>query len=55
MRPSDGLLDELIGWLGADGARFVMVLGDFGRGKTFLLRQLVRALPGRLPGLLPVW
>ena len=52
--PSAGLLDQLIGWLGADGARFVMVLGDFGRGKTFLLRQLVRALPGRLPGLLPI-
>ena len=51
---SDGLLEEVIGWLGADGARFVMVLGDFGRGKTFLLRQLVRALPHRLPGLLPI-
>jgi hypothetical protein len=31
-----------------------MLLGDFGRGKTFLLRELARTLPQHLPGLLPV-
>ncbi|HSV66968.1 MAG TPA: pentapeptide repeat-containing protein [Mycobacteriales bacterium] len=51
---ADGLLDRVVGWLGADGARFVMLLGDFGRGKTFLLRQLARQLPGRLPAALPL-
>jgi 3',5'-cyclic AMP phosphodiesterase CpdA len=51
---AEGLLDQVITWLATDGAQFVMVLGDFGRGKTFMLRQLVRRLPGRLPGLLPV-
>ncbi len=47
----DGLLGQVIDWLSAEEARFVMVLGDFGRGKTFLLRQLARTLAG---GLLPV-
>ena len=50
----DDLLTQVISWLGADGARFVTLLGDFGRGKTFLLRELARTLPEHLPGLLPV-
>ncbi|NUT51183.1 MAG: NACHT domain-containing protein [Saccharothrix sp.] len=50
----DDLLDRVLGWLGEDVARFVVVLGDFGRGKSFLLRQLSRALPDEHPGLLPV-
>ncbi|MGH4001478.1 MAG: NACHT domain-containing protein, partial [Pseudonocardiaceae bacterium] len=50
----DNLLEQVIDWLGADSARFVMLLGDFGRGKTFLLRELARTLPQHLPGLLPV-
>ncbi|MFE9745035.1 NACHT domain-containing protein [Saccharothrix saharensis] len=50
----DDLLARVLGWLGEDVARFVVVLGDFGRGKSFLLRQLTRVLPTEHPGLLPV-
>ena len=49
-----GLLQHAVDWLSADDARLIMVLGDFGRGKTSFLRQLARTLPGELPGLLPV-
>src|SRR5262249_31443921 len=47
-------LQRVVGWLGEDGARFVTVLGDFGRGKTFLMRQLARALPDRIGSLDPL-
>ncbi len=50
----DHVLERVVEWLGHEQARFVMVLGDFGRGKSFLLRQLSRKLPEHLPGLLPV-
>jgi WD40 repeat protein/uncharacterized protein YjbI with pentapeptide repeats/3',5'-cyclic AMP phosphodiesterase CpdA len=50
----DDVLSRVAGWLGDDGARFVTVLGDFGRGKTFLLRQLVRELPARVGGVEPL-
>jgi hypothetical protein len=49
-----GLIERAVGWLGADDARLVVVLGDFGRGKTSFLRQLARTLPTELPGLLPI-
>ena len=49
-----GLIGQAIDWLSADAARLVVVLGDFGRGKTSFLRQLTRRLPDELPGLLPV-
>jgi WD40 repeat protein/3',5'-cyclic AMP phosphodiesterase CpdA len=45
----DGLLERILGWLDSDDARFITVLGDFGRGKTFVLRQLARCLSGPLP------
>jgi WD40 repeat protein len=44
----------VLDWLDADQARFVLVLGDFGHGKTFLLRELARQIPERLPQLTPV-
>jgi WD40 repeat protein/3',5'-cyclic AMP phosphodiesterase CpdA len=50
----DDLLAPVIEWLAEDGPRFIMVLGDFGRGKTFLLRELARGLRLHLRGLLPV-
>ncbi|MEU5691141.1 trypsin-like peptidase domain-containing protein [Actinosynnema sp. NPDC020468] len=50
----DGLLPRVVDWLGQENARFVVVLGDFGRGKSFLLRQLTRVLPDEQAGLLPV-
>ena len=48
------LHERVVEWLDVPTARFVMVLGDFGRGKTALLRQLARILPERLAGRLPV-
>ncbi|MEV8508331.1 metallophosphoesterase [Actinoplanes sp. NPDC051475] len=50
----ENLLDQVIDWLGAESARFLMVLGDFGRGKTSLLRQLARTMSEALPGVLPI-
>jgi WD40 repeat protein/3',5'-cyclic AMP phosphodiesterase CpdA len=49
-----GLLDQITAWLSREDAQLVMVLGDFGRGKTSLLRQLARTLPGQVPRMLPV-
>jgi hypothetical protein len=50
----DHLVRQAVEWLDSDVARFVMVLGDFGRGKTAFLRQLTRVLPGELPSVIPV-
>ena len=49
-----GLVEQTVTWLSVDDARLVIVLGDFGRGKTSFLRQLARTLPNELPGILPV-
>ena len=49
-----GLIEQAIQWLSADDARLVIVLGDFGRGKTSFLRQLTRTLPAELPDVLPI-
>ncbi len=53
-RTSRDALGELMGWLSVPRARFVLVLGDFGTGKTFLLHELARRMPERLPHLVPV-
>jgi uncharacterized protein YjbI with pentapeptide repeats len=47
-------LAEVSGWLAGDEARFVLVLGDVGQGKTFLLRELARRLPDDLPRVEPI-
>lgn len=49
-----GLINQTTQWLSADAARLVVVLGDFGRGKTSFLKQLTRQLPDELPDLTPV-
>ena len=46
--PETDALELVIDWLGEVEARFVTVLGDFGRGKTFLMHELVRRLPERV-------
>jgi len=50
----DDLLGQVIAWLDSDVARFLLLLGDFGRGKTFLLRELARTLPTARPQLVPL-
>ncbi len=45
---------EMLKLLAADDGRFVLVLGDFGRGKTFSLRELARRIPTELPHLIPI-
>ncbi|MGW4966231.1 NACHT N-terminal helical domain 7-containing protein [Nonomuraea sp. NPDC004186] len=58
-RPQPGvqedLAEELMRLLAADHGRFMLVLGDFGRGKTFALRELARRIPAELPHLTPVF
>ncbi|MFE2105166.1 TIR domain-containing protein [Kitasatospora sp. NPDC059463] len=51
----DGLVEELLRLLDSDHGRFVLLLGDFGRGKTFALRELARRLPAELPHLSPLF
>jgi WD40 repeat protein len=51
----DGLVEDMLRLLEADHGRFVLLLGDFGHGKTFALRELARRLPGELPHLVPVF
>jgi WD40 repeat protein/3',5'-cyclic AMP phosphodiesterase CpdA len=49
-----GLTDELLRLLGADSGRFILILGDFGRGKTFALREVASRVPTELPYLVPI-
>jgi WD40 repeat protein len=51
----ENLVEELLLELAVDGGRFILVLGDFGRGKTFALRELARHVPVRLPHLIPIY
>ncbi|BAJ26000.1 MULTISPECIES: TIR domain-containing protein [Kitasatospora] len=51
----DGLVDELLRLLDSDHGRFVLLLGDFGRGKTFALRETARRIPAELPYLTPLF
>ena len=49
------LVARAVEWMGTEGARLVVVLGDFGRGKTSFLRQLTRVLhSAERPGVTPI-
>ncbi|MEU6997831.1 TIR domain-containing protein [Nonomuraea sp. NPDC046570] len=50
----EGLTDEMMRLLGADLGRFLLLLGDFGHGKTFALHELARRIPLELPHLTPI-
>ncbi len=50
----DDVIGEILRQLAADDGRFMLVLGDFGRGKTFALRELARRIPTELPHLIPI-
>jgi WD40 repeat protein len=49
------LVGELLRLAGDEDGRFVLVLGDFGRGKTFSLRQLALRLASDRPDLIPIF
>jgi WD40 repeat protein len=51
----DDLVAELLRELAVDTGRFILLLADFGRGKTFALRELARHIPARLPYLIPIY
>ncbi len=41
-------------WLDVEQARFLLILGDFGHGKSFLLRELTRRLPDEVAQVAPL-
>ncbi|GAA3030903.1 eIF2A-related protein [Streptosporangium longisporum] len=50
-----GLLERLREWIADHDGRFVVVLGDFGHGKTFLLRELTRLIHREgVPPVIPI-
>lgn len=51
----EDLFADVLRLLADDRGHFVLLLGDFGRGKTFLLHELARRLPGELPHLTPMF
>ncbi|SES21630.1 TIR domain-containing protein [Actinokineospora terrae] len=50
----EDVVGELVDLLAADEGRFVLLMGDFGRGKTFAMRTLAMTLPAKLPGVSPI-
>ncbi|MGH3700876.1 MAG: TIR domain-containing protein [Pseudonocardiaceae bacterium] len=50
----DDLADELVQLVTSDYARFVLLLGDFGRGKTFALREVAQRIVETTPHLIPM-
>ncbi|SNQ51524.1 conserved hypothetical protein [Frankia canadensis] len=52
--PRDDAFSAVINWLDDEDARLLLVLADFGHGKSFLLRELARVLPVELPRVVPM-
>ena len=50
----EDLASELMRLVTADQGTFVLVLGDFGRGKTFVLHEVARRIAEQLPHLVPI-
>ena len=50
----EDLAEELMRLVTTDYARFVLVLGDFGRGKTFVLREVARRIAETASHLIPI-
>ncbi|WP_260428356.1 NACHT domain-containing protein, partial [Micromonospora globispora] len=53
-RVREDVVEELLELISAPDGRFALVLGDFGRGKTFALREVARRLPTAAPDLIPI-
>lgn len=51
---TNNALDLVQEWVGATFGRFVVLLGDFGTGKTFLLHELARRMGMEEGGLIPI-
>jgi WD40 repeat protein/3',5'-cyclic AMP phosphodiesterase CpdA len=51
----DDLVAELMRLVTSDYMRFVLLLGDFGRGKTFALREVARGIAETAPHLIPIF
>ncbi|MDX6434748.1 MAG: hypothetical protein QOE54_7114 [Streptosporangiaceae bacterium] len=50
----DDLVGEMLDLLAADHGRFLLVLGDFGHGKTFAMREVARRIATETPHLIPI-
>ncbi len=50
----DDLAEEIMRLITSDYARFLLVLGDFGRGKTFVLREVARRIVETTSHLIPL-
>jgi WD40 repeat protein len=48
------LTEELLTLLATDEGRLILLMADFGRGKTFALREVARRIPAELPQLIPI-
>ncbi|WP_162137478.1 MULTISPECIES: TIR domain-containing protein [Frankia] len=53
-RPTDDVFTAMVDWLDVESARMLLVLGEFGHGKSFLLHELARVLPLELPKVVPM-